>query len=389
MKQLEEKTSYLPGLDGLRAVAILAVIFYHDTSHSFGRGLGFIHDKGSYGVDLFFAISGILICTRLLDEETRRERISLLAFYIRRLFRIFPAAWFFLLTCALLAFLKQLPSDTGGVLASLLMIRNFWVQHAGDTPNHWYTIHFWSLSVEEHFYLLLPGVLAICGPRKRTPVLCLLTVISLLWMEAVLHFRSLQVQGVWLRSDFRMAALLIPASIAVLLTHFRGREIATRRLMPVVVVSLIISSGLLLSLSASPKVGALKALIVPVGFPLIVVSTMLHPQSIMTRVLELFPVRFIGHISYSLYLWQQLFFLDLHRPAAWPLSELQQFPVNYFAAFSCAIVSYYLLEKPFIPIGRRLAWSLTLRHLDLSTTLELQEKPALLASARAVSVEER
>jgi len=115
--------------------------------------------------------------------------------------------------------------------------------------------------------------------------------------------------------------------------------------------------------------------VISVGFPLIVISTMLHAESISSRILELWPLRFVGHISFSLYLWQQMFFASGHTTAAWPLSALQIFPFNYLAAFACAIASYYLVERPLIKVGHRLAHPATPGREDLNE-LPAQAVPA-------------
>jgi peptidoglycan/LPS O-acetylase OafA/YrhL len=347
------KSGYLPSLDGWRAVAILAVILFHDRSHDFGKFSGIMHQYGSYGVDVFFAISGILICSRLLQEEHDRGSISLRGFYIRRFFRILPAAWMFLLVYLLLALFRQLPMDSGGVTTAFLMIRNIWVQFAGDTADHWYTIHFWSLSVEEHFYLLLPGLIAFCPRARRGLVLGALSLACLVWTEIILHFGSLQPSGVWLRTDFRIGALLIPAFFAVQLREAAVKKWATQWLKPGLTAGLFGAACCLLCFIPAQRAAAAAAIILPAGLPLILIATMLHPAAVMTRIFELPPVRYAGHLSYSLYLWQQLFFSDAHTPAKWPLSLVQLFPWNYAAAAVCAAASYYLIERPFIRVGRR------------------------------------
>jgi peptidoglycan/LPS O-acetylase OafA/YrhL len=82
---------YLPTLDGWRAIAVLCVILFHDSLHSYGvLSTAWFHEHGSFGVDIFFGISGLLICSRLLEEEDKYGRISLRRFYVRRAFRILP-----------------------------------------------------------------------------------------------------------------------------------------------------------------------------------------------------------------------------------------------------------------------------------------------------------
>jgi peptidoglycan/LPS O-acetylase OafA/YrhL len=359
------KSGYLPSLDGLRAVAILSVICYHDRVHRFGiLSTSWIHQYGSLGVDLFFAISGILICSRLLEEERVSGKISLRGFYIRRLFRIFPPAWLFLFTYLGLSLLRQLPIDIGGVVTSFLMVRNLWVHVAGDVPRTWYTIHFWSLSVEEHFYILLPGLLVLFR-NKRAFVLALLSCAVMVWITIVFHYPFLQTQGFTLRTDMRLDALLIPATFAVLLTRPEIRGFAVRWLHPWLAALAFVGVFVLFQSVPSRLVNGAAGFVISIGFPLVVIATTLHPRSISCRILEWSPLRFVGRISFSLYLWQQLFFPNGHTPGAWPFSIVQRFPMNYVAAFACAIASYYLVERPMIRVGHRLAHPPTPGHEDL------------------------
>lgn len=345
------KKGYLPSLDGWRAIAILSVIQFHDRLYQFGwLSNGWIHDYGATGVDLFFAISGYLICSRLLSEDEKQGFISLRGFYIRRCFRIMPAAWLYLAVYASLSLANLLPRDWGGLLTSLLMVRNFWVWHVGDQPSLWYTIHFWSLSVEEHFYLLLPGLLVLVARRKRLMATAILALLSTIWALCIVRFGYMPTPGVPLRTDYRLCELMVPAFLAILLARERAREFVIRWLSPWVAFSLFASL-----LLVGTYIKTISPLAVIIGFPLIVIATVHHPLSWTTSVLELPFLRFIGRISYSLYLWQQLFFLLGHQRASWPVSVLQYAPWNYLAAFTCAISSYYLIERPMIRLGHKFA----------------------------------
>ena len=174
-------------------------------------------------------------------------------------------------------------------------------------PRTWYTIHFWSLSVEEHFYLLLPSLL-IFVKRRRAVLLGALSVAVMIWVTLVTHFTALQKTGIVLRTDMRIHALLIPAMFAVLLTRQGVRAFVMRWLHPWVAVLLFLVVFTLLTRTHIHLLSLATTFVIPVGFPLLVISTMLHPKSIACRVLEWWPLRFVGHISYSLYLWQQMFF---------------------------------------------------------------------------------
>ena len=87
--------------------------------------------------------------------------------------------------------------------------------------------------------------------------------------------------------------------------------------------------------------------------PLILIGTVLNPSLLLSRILETSPMRWIGQISYSLYIWQQLFLVTVIRPL--PLGRLQEFPLNIVAVFVCAATSYYLLERPLVALGHSLS----------------------------------
>src|ERR1700722_18709415 len=149
---------YLPSLDGWRAVAITAVILCHafgqESSNSKINSL--ILNLGQQGVSLFFAISGYLITTLLVDEQ-QRAGISLRGFYIRRAFRILPPAYIYLAVLGAMGISEIIHVTPGEILSAALVYSNYWPLHS------WFTFHFWSLSIEEHFYLLWPSLLALSG----------------------------------------------------------------------------------------------------------------------------------------------------------------------------------------------------------------------------------
>jgi peptidoglycan/LPS O-acetylase OafA/YrhL len=157
---------FLPTLDGWRAIAIAMVVLSHSltTASARGGGGGFLNlltfRMGTFGVMLFFAISGYLICTRLLVEEETTGSVSLRSFYIRRVFRILPAAYVYLGTVAVLALARILVVGWADIAGAALFYSNY------EESGSWFTGHFWSLALEEHFYLLWPPVLVLLG-RKR------------------------------------------------------------------------------------------------------------------------------------------------------------------------------------------------------------------------------
>jgi peptidoglycan/LPS O-acetylase OafA/YrhL len=347
---------YLPTLDGWRAIAVLSVILYHDSIHSFGPlGTAWFQEHGSIGVDIFFGISGLLICSRLLEEEQKYGHISLKGFYIRRTFRIFPPLVFYLLCAALLAGFGVIPLAAKEWFASLFFVRNysFFSQVAGH--NDWYTGHFWSLAVEEHFYLLLPGLLVFLPKRWRLPALLALAVSVEVWRAYRQQTRA------WLflfqHTDTRLDALLIPAICAILMTEpWWHRILATAaKFWP-------IAALLLIYLITTDRFPVVTRLTESYLIPIMLLGTVLYPATIVARFLELGLFRWIGRLSYSLYLWQQMFFSGHYYK---PLGIWQSFPMCWLLLFACAAASYYFVERPFMKLGHRLAPPATPGRSDL------------------------
>lgn len=355
------KTGYIKTLDGWRTIAVGGVILYHARAITIGPlDLSKLQNFGDRGVQLFFAISGILICSRLLEEQRMHGHISLKGFYIRRVFRIQPAAIVFLATIGLLALIGTLHPTLPASLSSLLCYRNFYeAANRMTSPDDRYTAHFWSLAVEEHFYLLLPSLL-VFGRKKVVPLLGTLAVIFFLWPPLAHHFGIFDTQFAAWRTDMALRDLLVPALMAVLLARPSFRERMTKMSSHNVLILLTIGALLISQLILK---GHLTGEITCIGFPLVVISTMLHPEGWLGRLLETRPFLFIGRISYSLYLWQQLFFL--HRKDYSSLRFLQSTPWNLIAVLVCAILSYYVIEKPLMRMGHRLAPPATPGRNDL------------------------
>jgi peptidoglycan/LPS O-acetylase OafA/YrhL len=162
---------YLPGLDGLRAVAVVAVIFYH-ANHSWLKG-------GFLGVEVFFVISGYLITLLLLAESTRNGRINLRDFWLRRARRLLPALWTLLVGVTVYVAIfrrSELGNLRGDVVAGFTYVTNWFQIHTGSSyfSDFGYVPlrHLWSLAVEEQFYLLWPLLMLVVMKvgRRRLPV---------------------------------------------------------------------------------------------------------------------------------------------------------------------------------------------------------------------------
>jgi peptidoglycan/LPS O-acetylase OafA/YrhL len=356
-------STYLPTLDGWRALSIVLVILHHSQIHLdvpvLGALLQALSNAGEVGVELFFGISGLLICSRLLEEETRFGQISVKSFYIRRCFRILPAALFYLLVIAILAAFHIVPLLPVDWFGALFFFRNYVMvleyMHHSPVALHWFTAHFWSLSMEEHFYLVLPGVLVIFKGARRWILLGFVIAVALRRF-VVAHVLGNNYQ-VNYRTDTHVDALFIPAMIALLLYPLLRNQ-AARRWIPAWSFPILLAIEIVLFFTRPPCFSTLQAMVIP----LLVLSTVLHPVSIPAQVLEVKPVRWIGWISYSLYLWQQLFFGDNFVSSPPRLAALREWPINFFALLGCAIVSYCMVEKPFIRMGHKLLLALADSH---------------------------
>jgi len=346
----DPRFSYLPSLDGWRAIAILSVIMYHSTLHTVGvLSTSWLWRFGYRGVDVFFAISGILIASKLLEEEEASSRISLGKFYVRRALRILPAAIVYLLVISVLAGVRLIHVSKGEWFAALFFYRNytslFHIDQLAYLP--WFTTHFWSLSVEEHFYLILPTLLLLTRKRARVASLAVISccVIAHRQLELI-HHSWFTIQ---FHTDIRLDALTIPALFAVLSrSEAFGRRFnsAIRKWHLVFILSFLL-------FVQWPDGSGPQATALAIVMPGIVLGTVLKPESFGTRLLEWSPLRWVGRISYSLYLWQQLFFTERNLGSR-PLGRLEAWPINLVLTFVLATLSYYGIERPLVRLGHRL-----------------------------------
>jgi peptidoglycan/LPS O-acetylase OafA/YrhL len=352
-----ERTRHLPTLDGWRAIAILIVLLNHDRIRQVGYlSTAWFHQNGRRGVDIFFALSGLLICSRLLEEEQIAGSISLRRFYTRRLFRIQPAALTYLGVIALLMLCGVLYKAYTGVLLSVASVRNYFP--LSFSAHDWYTGHFWTLSVEEHFYLLLPFFL-VCIRRHRVAALSALVVVIEAWKQVVSREPALQFG--WYpaaHTDIAVDGIVLACIGAMLLRQPRVLAWCKAWLTPYATIPLMMMTLWLVWYGHNRNHFPATEFVLVCLYPLVIASTMLQPLSWPSRLLETRPLRLLGRISYSLYIWQMLFLTFAYDgPAPHPtlLTTIQHSWWRYPCTFLAALLSYYLIEKPMIRAGHRLA----------------------------------
>jgi peptidoglycan/LPS O-acetylase OafA/YrhL len=333
----------IPALDGLRALAVGLVIFSHAyVTHGFpGHGHPFHRATsrlGTVGVDIFFVLSGFLITTLLCREHARADRISLRAFYLRRVLRIVPAYVCFLLFVAILAAFSRAEIATADWIAAGTYTMNFRARPA------WELGHMWSLSIEEHFYVLWPPLLALLPRRFAT-----LSSMAVLLFEPALRSTLLllfpaaaSASELWTftRLDSIAAGCLL-ALLSRTPAGFRGLDKAAHH-WPLALAALILAmvAG---ELSAKLEVG-IAPTVIALAIAVLVWAAVRHePRYLETRLAVA-----VGVGSYSLYLWQELF-LNPRRADWWNV-----FPQNLGLTALCAAVSYRFVERPFIRMKSRL-----------------------------------
>ena len=354
--QVTPSSGYLPSLDGWRAIAVIGVMLAHDEPY-FWHYQGY----GGWGVYLFFSISGILICGRILDEESKTGGVDLRSFYLRRIFRIQPAALSYLAVIAVLMLSGVLHESWRYWMGALFLYVNFLFR--GSSDGSAFVGHFWTLAVEEHFYILLSGLLFAIRRRRATAI-----ALAVMGLFLAKHLAIAQ-QAYHLsvsprRSYWMLSFLLVPSFCAVLLRRTRLRNLAERYLYPSVAFAI---TTLLMMLRAAyrhelhwPSFIFDEGQTLLYCFTLWIIATMLHPRSLTTRLLEIKPLRFCGRLSYSFYLWHVLFFVPSFpgvQVSSIGLLSPAGRPWRYVASLGAALLSYYLVEKPFIRLGHRLAAS--------------------------------
>ena len=349
-------TSRIPSLDGLRAISISMVLASHA---AFGVPALAKHPlivytifNGNRGVSVFFVISGFLITSLLLKEEQRTGKISLKDFYIRRVFRILPPFWVFLAVVAVLWKSGALETTWADLGVAFAFLRDYrW----GD----WWTGHSWSLSIEEQFYLLWPAALVVAGRRRALWIaVSLILVAPAIRVLSQLFLGGRFAAGQSLMFHVRVDSLMFGCAVAMVYTTPTFRKIADRILKwPGMLGALCF----FLFLSGYLNYRFQGYYMLPFGYTLesIAISYLLlyfvtKHESVGGKILNTKLFVHVGLISYSLYLWQELFLTPpVEAPNHWSATILGKFPFSLAAAFLAAELSWQLVEKPALKVRRR------------------------------------
>ena len=334
----------VPSLDGLRAISIAFVLVAHLTgTRHFPGSRSPLGNLGEFGVRVFFVISGYLITSILLAELRRKASISLPRFYFRRMLRLFPAAYFYILVIAALAAKHLVILERWDLTAAITYTMNYY------EARRWSLGHLWSLAVEEQFYLLWPLILRTLGQLRSVRFLIALVVVAPFLRLASPYVGPAFNFLVW--SDALATGCLLAILREDLAANRRyARLLASRWFFLVPVAALVANC-----VPFTKVYWLVSETVMNLSIAASVDWAMRNPDTAVGRFLNLPAVSFTGVLSYSLYLWQQIF---LNRESDSPYCA---FPLNIILAVAMALVSYLLIEAPFLRFrtaieGARAQW---------------------------------
>lgn len=344
----------LPSLDGLRSVARVAILcghIFHGRNHASNA---IFNRVGDFGVCVFFVISGFLITTVLWKDARRNGKVNLGKFYLRRTMRIFPPFYAYLAVVAI-----------GGALGFLVIPHGarwwpafFYVSNVVNT-NDWLTGHSWSLALEEQYYLVWPIALAIFIRRRGAAKG--IQIGARLVIAALILFPLIRIAAFGAtRSGATVAGLMfdfVAAGSGMALLQETGQFETQRAFLAACVGRMMPYTGLMaLSLHVIfagthrwmfAVDAALSTTAEAILLAMFIAWATRNPQHPIGRVLNFRPLRIIGIASYSLYLYQQLFF-EPDAPFHWPVLA------GLLALCACATTSYLLVEVPALRLRERI-----------------------------------
>ncbi len=300
--------------------------------------------SGNFGVLIFFVLSGFLITLLLLKEEGRTGRISLRLFYLRRSIRILPAFYVYAPIAMFTAYLAGIKLNFYHIASSLLYVCNYYQALKGLVVDGF--SHTWSLGVEEQFYLLWPlALIYFC--KRRISVLA--ATIVAVWSYRALLIWAWHVNQIWIFEAFdtRCDHLLVGCLLACLLQY--GVVPRFWQLVCSPGATFCVMGSVALSVAAHPYldpkvIDSVSFIIEPLLVALLLIQLVALSKFPVIRWLELTPVVYLGRISYSLYLYQELF---SEFGGGMPLVP------RVVLALGAAAASYHLVEKPLLQFGKK------------------------------------
>lgn len=347
------RAGQVPSLDGLRAVSIALVLLAH-----------LVNDRwfpGGFGVLTFFVISGFLITRLLFAEHKTSDTISLAAFYARRVVRLYPAVLVYtVIVCVVFLMVAPERVDWPEPLLALFYYANYLFVHYNVdrvTVTMPFT-HFWSLSIEEQFYIFFPALVLLLRARPASvaalAMLACAVPLALRLIGAIQHPELLDTEYFYLRTELRIDSIAFGVLVAALCELPRGRALIQFLIRPlpvaVAILVLIFCFAWREPFFRETLRYTLLAAAIAIGLSAIVFSARYAPVN---WLLNIAPVVWIGRLSYSLYVWH-LAAADAVRYALAGEPRATVTLASFGACIVMAMLSYYGLEQPLIGLRKRL-----------------------------------
>lgn len=334
-----EYSGRIHSLDGLRALAIVLVIAKHLSSGHSIRALDYLWRfelLGDMGVRIFFVISGFLITTLLRREYRANGRIDLKSFYFRRALRIWPAYYFFLAVMTISSILGYQIISTSEIAGVAIFLPNYL-----GAPL--VLAHTWSLAVEEQFYLIWPFIVVALGWRLA-PILVVAFCLSAPIMRGLIAFNEIPVPFFWSKFETAGDAIAWGCLYALVkrwrLPFFSPVKSALNACAALIILVFLSMGGIW------PMAwNCIGTVIANLSVIFLIHNTLSAEGTLVYRLLNSYLMRALGTLSYSLYLWQQAFIYGGFKLSA---------PLNILMILLMAILSYQLIEKPFLRLKDRL-----------------------------------
>lgn len=345
---------YMPGLDGIRAVAVIAIIIYHLNPQWLWGGF--------LGVDTFFVISGYLITSLLLTEYHNTGKIELTSFWLRRVKRLIPAVLFLVMGVLVLT-LIFMPTEIQKVradsIAAIFYVSNWWYIMQNVDYFEQFAVqplkHLWSLAIEEQFYLVFPIVLLsllsfIRRLKSIRIIFLILLVISMITMM-VLYVPNENVARVYFGTDTRIQTLLMGVLLALVWPPFQLKAKVNRKMRMMIDTAGVV--GLAILFICFKFVSETNSILYYGGFflisavTLLVIASSVHPSGYFAKFLGNKVFTFIGSRSYSLYLWHYPIIVLIHHQFVQGRIPPLVYVVEILLMVLMAEFSYKFIEQPF------------------------------------------
>lgn len=321
------QTRNYASINGLRAISIFLVLTHHSIlQYDIFKNLNGIKwlnpffellNDGQLGVNVFFVISGFLITSLMLQEEAKTKTVSLKNFYMRRTLRIFPAYYFLLIIYFIFQLLGYIHITTHAWLTSITYTKYF------NWSADWYTRHAWSLSIEEHFYILWPVIFLAGNKVRKYVAISLILIVP--FIRLFHHYHKIS----WINEltiFLRIDAISMGCVFALYKDEIVSRiSLHWKKIFYVSIITLFflryfpyLANKVHLRIIFIP-IGTTHGTIANILIALIMMYSVFGPKGIWFRILNLKLINYAGLISYSIYLWQEIFLYKttlLDRPVS-------------------------------------------------------------------------